>query len=61
MTAMQQFGVQLIGAVATVLWCGVLSLVLLKVIDAVIGLRVTADQETEGLDIVLHEESGYNL
>ena len=30
-------------------------------IDAVIGLRVTRDEETEGLDIVLHDETGYNL
>jgi Amt family ammonium transporter len=60
-TAMQQFGVQLIGIVATIAWCGIVSFVLLKLIDVTLGLRVSADQETEGLDIVLHEESGYNL
>ncbi len=54
-----QLGVQLTGVVATLLWCGVASFVLLKVIDALMGLRVTPDQETEGLDVVLHEERGY--
>ncbi|MGB5540269.1 MAG: hypothetical protein WBO37_09300 [Gammaproteobacteria bacterium] len=34
---------------------------ILKLLDAVIGLRVSSDQETEGLDIVLHDEVGYNL
>jgi len=38
-----------------------MSYLLLKLIDLVIGLRVDEDQETEGLDIVLHEERGYNL
>ena len=35
--------------------------VLLKVSDALVGLRVTAEEETEGLDTVLHNEKGYNL
>jgi len=56
-----QFLVQLLGVIATVVWCGVLTWVLLKVVDAMLGLRVTAEQETEGLDTVLHNESGYNL
>ncbi len=41
----------------TLIWSGVISFVLLKIIDAVIGLRVTRDQEMEGLDIVLHGET----
>jgi len=47
--------------IATFTYCAVLSWVLLKLIDAVIGLRVTRDEETEGLDIVLHDETGYNI
>ena len=43
--------------VITLVWSGVISFVLLKLIDAVIGLRVTRDQEMEGLDIVLHGET----
>jgi Amt family ammonium transporter len=39
----------------------VLSWLILKVVDLMVGVRVGPDQETEGLDIVLHEESGYNL
>ncbi len=56
-----QLGVQAIGVIATILWCGVITFVLLKVLDATIGLRVSSDEETEGLDIVLHNETGYNI
>ena len=37
------------------------SWVLLKVVDSLIGLRVDEEQETEGLDLVLHDERGYDL
>lgn len=40
----------------TLVWSGLVSFVLLKIIDVVIGLRVTSDQEMEGLDVVLHGE-----
>ncbi len=40
----------------TLVWSGFISFVLLKIIDVVIGLRVTSDQEMEGLDVVLHGE-----
>lgn len=55
-----QFVVQLIGAVATVAWCGIVTFVILKVVDALTGLRVSEDEETEGLDLTLHDERGYN-
>jgi Amt family ammonium transporter len=57
----QQFVRQLIGVVATIVWGGVLSYLILKLLDSTLGLRVSAEQETQGLDVVLHEESGYNL
>jgi len=60
-TVSSQFGVQALGAVATAVWCGALTWVILKFVDAVTGLRVSTDQENEGLDIVLHDEQGYNL
>jgi Amt family ammonium transporter len=60
-TIVSQLGVQAIGAVATVLWCGVVTFIILKVVNAMVGLRVTEDEETEGLDIILHDEQGYNL
>jgi len=47
---------QLYGILATIIWSGVASYVILKVIDVVIGLRVSPDVETEGLDINLHGE-----
>jgi Amt family ammonium transporter len=55
-----QVGKQLVGVLATAAWCGVLTWILLKLTDAVAGLRVSADEETEGLDTVLHNEKGYN-
>jgi Amt family ammonium transporter len=60
-TVVRQFGTQLTGVLATIVWCGVLTFVILKVVDALIGLRVGREQETQGLDVVLHEETGYNL
>ena len=56
-----QFVIQVVGILATLVWCVVASFVLLKVIDMIVPLRVSAEEETEGLDLVLHEESGYNL
>ena len=57
----EQLGVQTLGVMATIVWCAVGSYIIFKLIDLTIGLRVDEDQETEGLDIVLHEERGYNL
>ncbi|MBB2192028.1 ammonium transporter, partial [Gluconacetobacter azotocaptans] len=37
-------------------WCALATFVLLKIVDLTIGLRVTQDQEVEGLDMVLHDE-----
>jgi ammonium transporter, Amt family len=56
-----QVGVQLIGVAVTLAWSGVLTWVLLKLTDAVVGMRVAGEEETEGLDTVLHNEKGYNL
>jgi ammonium transporter, Amt family len=56
-----QVRVQLTGVLATAVWSAVLTFVLLKLSDALVGLRVTAEEETEGLDTVLHNEKGYNL
>jgi len=52
---------QFVGAGATIAYCAAVSYVLLKLIDATIGLRVTDEQEVMGLDLVLHDERGYNL
>ena len=54
---MEQLIKQAEAVVITLVWSGVVTFILLKIIDAVIGLRVTRDQEMEGLDVVLHGES----
>ena len=48
---------QLKGVTATLVWSFVMSIIILKLIDLTIGLRVSADEEREGLDISLHGES----
>jgi Amt family ammonium transporter len=50
------FTAQCVAVGATIVFSGVMSFVLLKIIDVVIGLRVTEDEEREGLDVVLHGE-----
>jgi Amt family ammonium transporter len=52
---------QFVGAGTTIVYCGVVSFIILKVIDVVMGLRATEEAEQEGLDISLHDEAGYNL
>ena len=59
-TAGSQFMVQLASVAITVLWTGIGSYVILKVIGAVIGLRVDQQDEIEGLDLSQHGERGYH-
>jgi Amt family ammonium transporter len=61
MTIAGQVGKQIVGIGATIIYCGGVSFVILKVLDSVIGLRVSDEDEQEGLDLVLHDEQGYNL
>ena len=51
-----QLEAQVIAVAATLVWSGVLTYILLKIVDAIIGLRVTEEEEREGLDVVLHGE-----
>ncbi|MGL4638024.1 MAG: ammonium transporter [Beijerinckiaceae bacterium] len=51
---------QLKGVAFTILWSGIGSLILFKIVDVIVGLRVTTDQEREGLDIAEHGERSYN-
>lgn len=57
----RQVGIQIAGVLVTAAWSGVFSYAILKLIDGFIGLRVSEEQETQGLDITQHEERGYNL
>lgn len=52
---------QVVGVGVTLVYSALISFVILKVIDLIIGLRVTEEQETEGLDMALHDERGYIL
>jgi Amt family ammonium transporter len=56
-----QVKVQLVGILAVGAWSGIVTWMLLKLSNAMTGMRVTADQESEGLDTVEHNEKGYNL
>ncbi|MBU4327686.1 MAG: ammonium transporter [Proteobacteria bacterium] len=56
-----QLVVQAIGVGSTIAYSVVVTFILLKVIDVIIGLRVSSDDETQGLDLTQHSEVGYNL
>ncbi|MCW3474514.1 ammonium transporter [Rhodovastum sp. RN2-1] len=51
-----QLGHQAVAVVATLVWSGAVTFIILKVVDVVVGLRVTEEEEREGLDVVLHGE-----
>jgi ammonium transporter, Amt family len=56
-----QVWIQIKSVLFTVVFTGVGSFVLLKLVDMLVGLRVSAEDETLGLDLALHDERGYNL
>jgi len=56
-----QFIVQIIAVVVSVVYAGVMSFIILKVIQAIIGLRVSSEDEVTGLDLTGHGEVGYKL
>ncbi|MHA1164786.1 MAG: ammonium transporter [Alphaproteobacteria bacterium] len=56
-----QFGVQILGVVATIAWAAIASLLIIKVTQAICGLRVSEDETIEGLDYTSHGEKGYHF
>jgi Amt family ammonium transporter len=56
-----QLMVQATGVLATFIYTLVATFIILKFVDMVVGLRVDDDEETQGLDLVLHDERGYDL
>ena len=52
---------QFVSLIVTILWSGIGSFIILKVVDRTVGLRVKYNDEREGLDLSLHNERGYNL
>lgn len=57
----RQLGVQFGAASATVIYTALVTYVLLKVTGAIVPLRVDSSEESQGLDLVLHDETGYRL
>jgi Amt family ammonium transporter len=53
--------IQFTGVVAVLIWSVVVSFVIIKVVQAIVGLRVSAEIEEQGLDINIHGERGYNM
>jgi Amt family ammonium transporter len=60
-SAGEQFGIQVTGVVSTLVWSGIASFILIKIVSALVGLRVHQDDEVEGLDLTTHGERGYDL
>lgn len=61
MNMFSQVQVQLIGIAATLTYTAVMTYIILKVVNKFVSLRVDRDQETEGLDLVSHDERGYDF
>lgn len=55
-----QFMTQLTAVAITIVWCGVVSAILYKVVDLLVGLRVSVEAEREGLDLSSHGEAAYH-
>ena len=55
-----QVWIQFQGVLTTVIWSGVVAFIAYKIVDVLIGLRVTEEEEREGLDISSHGETAYN-
>tara|TARA_B100001057_G_scaffold83104_2_gene78733 strand:+ start:11933 stop:13174 length:1242 start_codon:yes stop_codon:yes gene_type:complete len=59
-TISQQVTIQFIGIVFTIIWCGTLTFIALKITDNLVGLRVSDESEETGIDLTEHGEKGYN-
>jgi Amt family ammonium transporter len=53
---LQQFESQVVAVLVTLIWSGVITFIILKIVDVAVGLRITVEEEREGLDVVLHGE-----
>jgi Amt family ammonium transporter len=56
-----QFGVQATGVAVAAVWSAGLSFALIKITEALVGLRVGLEAEAQGLDLTTHGEAGYNV
>ena len=55
------FMAQLLATVVTIVWAGIASYIIVKVVQSIVGLRVDDEEETEGLDLTYHGERGNDL
>ena len=55
------FMAQLLATVVTIVWAGIASYIIVKVVQSIVGLRVNDEEEAEGLDLTYHGERGYDL
>ena len=55
-----QFVIQASAVGITILWCGILSFILFKIVDMTLGLRVSVEDERQGLDLASHGEAAYH-
>jgi ammonium transporter, Amt family len=56
-----QFGIQFLGVAATIIYCGIVTLAILLILKATMGLRVSDDEEQLGVDVSAHGEVGYDF
>ena len=61
MTISSQLGVQFVGVISTIIYTAVATFIILKIVEPITGLRVSDDEEQQGIDITSHEEKGYDL
>jgi ammonium transporter len=59
-TMAAQVWVQIKSVIVTILWCGIGSAILYKIVDVIVGLRVPVEAEREGLDLASHGEAAYH-
>ena len=55
-----QVFIQIIGVVFTIIWCGFFTYIILKLVDNLLGLRISEEEEETGIDLAEHGEKGYN-
>ena len=55
-----QVGIQIVGILFTIIWCGFFTFIILRFVDNILGLRISEDEEEVGIDLSEHGESSYN-
>ena len=56
-----QLGVQFVSVIATMVFAFAMTVIILKLVDLLVGLRITAEEEERGMDVTLHNETGYSF